>query len=137
MHTGHREPQPTRPPSRPVLLEYAARQVVAAAVVGAAAQLAHQAGMETHVWPYVVMIGAIVPQVLLALVALGDDDRRRRLRPSRRPAPVPAALAVALVATAIGGWFAHQPEVSVLAAGVAALGLTVSALPTHVHVRVG
>ena len=137
MRLTHREPGQIRPPSRPVLLEYAVRQVVAVAVVGAAARLSYEAGLQTHVWPYVVMAGAIVPQVLLALVALGDDERRRRLRPSRRLAPVPALLAVVLVGTALVGWIADQPEVSVAAAGVAALGLAVSALPTHVHVPVG
>ena len=78
-------------PTRPVLVEYAARQVAAAVVVAGAALVAHRAGLGSHVWPYVVMAGAIIPQVLLALVALGDEERRSRIRATAKPAPVPAA----------------------------------------------
>lgn len=121
-------------PSRPALLEYAARQVSAVAVVAAAAWLTHRAGLDAHVWPYVLMAGAIVPQVLLATVALGDEDRRSRLRTSARPAPLPALLAVALAFTAVAGWLLDQPVVATGASVVAAVGLLVSALPTHLHV---
>ena len=121
-------------PTRPVLVEYAARQVAAAVVVAAAALVVHRAGLETHVWPYVVMAGATVPQVLLALVALGDEERRGRIRATLKPAPVPALLSLVLSLTAAGGFVAHQPEVSVAAAVIASVGLAVSALPTHLHV---
>lgn len=121
-------------PTRPVLVEYAARQVAAAVVVAAAALVVHRAGLDTHVWPYVVIAGAIVPQVLLALVALGDEERRGRIRATRKPAPVPALLSLVLSLTAAGGFVAGQPGVSVAAAVIASVGLAVSALPTHLHV---
>jgi hypothetical protein len=121
-------------PTRPVLMEYAARQVAAAVVVSVAALMAHRAGLDTHVWPYVVMAGAIIPQVLLALVALGDEDRRGRIRATRKPAPVPALLSLALALTAAGGVAAGQHGVSVAAAVIASVGLAMSALPTHLHV---
>jgi len=121
-------------PSRPLLLEYVARQLAAVAVVAAAAWLTHQAGLSGHVWPYVVMAGAIVPQALLAAVALGDEHRRTRLRTSTRPAPVPGLLAIALGCAAVAGWLLDQPVVATGAAVVAATGLLVSALPAHVHV---
>jgi hypothetical protein len=124
----------TTKPTRPVLLEYAARQVTAAAVVVAAAVVAHRAGLDTHVWPYVVMAGAIIPQVLLALVALGDEERRGRIRATSKPAPVPALLSLALALTAAGGFVADQPGVSVMATVIASVGLAVAALPTHLHV---
>ena len=121
-------------PTRPVLVEYAARQVAAAVVVSVAALMAHRAGLDTHVWPYVVMAGAIIPQVLLALVAIGDKDRRDRIRATRRPAPVPALLSLALALTAAGSFVSGQHGVSVAAAVIASVGLAVAALPTHLHV---
>lgn len=121
-------------PSKPALVEYALRQLAAALVVAAAAYLVHRAGLQQHMWPYVVMAGAIVPQVLLAVVALGDEERRARLRGVARPAPVPALIAVGLALTAVGGWLADQPLIGIGAAVVAAIGVGVSALPTHVHV---
>jgi hypothetical protein len=121
-------------PTRPVLVEYAARQVAAAIVVAGAALVAHRAGLDTHVWPYVVMAGAIVPQVLLALAALGDEERRGRIRATSKPAPVPALLSLALALTAAGGLVADQPGVSVMATVIASVGLAVSALPTHLHI---
>lgn len=122
------------PPSKPILLEYAARQVAAACVVAAAAWLVHRAGLEQHTLPYLVMAGAIVPQVLLAAVALGDDERRARLRGISRVAPVPALLALGLALTAAVGGIATQPFIGVVACAVAAIGLGVSALPTHLQV---
>ena len=89
-------------PSKPALVEYALRQLAAALVVAAAAYLVHRAGLEQHMWPYVVMAGAIVPQVLLAVVALGDEERRHRLRGVARPAPVPALIAVGLASPRSG-----------------------------------
>jgi hypothetical protein len=121
-------------PTRPVLWEYAARQVAAAVVVAGAALVAHRAGLGSQVWPYVVMAGAIIPQVLLAVVALGDEERRDRIRATAKPALVPALLSLALAMTAAGGFVAGQPGVAVAATVIASVGLAVSALPTHLHI---
>ncbi len=93
----------------------------------------HSGGLDRQTLPYLVMTGAIVPQALLALAALLDDERCARLRSSARPAPLPALLALALGLTAAHGWRVDQPDVEVIAATLAAVGLGISALPDHVH----
>jgi hypothetical protein len=113
------------PPTRTTLMEYACRQSLAVTLLAAAAWGVHQGGHADYVTPYLLMACALVPQVLIATVALGDEDRRRRLRSSARPAPV------VLGCSAVGGWVLDQPSVVTAAAGVATAGLLVSASPRH------
>jgi hypothetical protein len=82
------------------------------------------------VWPYGLMSAALVAQVLLAAVALGDEDRRRRLRTSQRPSWFLGGIAVVLAVSGLVEWFAGAPVVTSVIATVAAAGLAMSAAPT-------
>jgi peptidoglycan/LPS O-acetylase OafA/YrhL len=117
-------------PSKVLLKEYANRQAVAVALVAAAAVLAHLSGYAEHVWPYGLMSAALVAQVLLAAVALGDEDRRRRLRTSQRPSWFLGGIAVVLAVSGLVEWLAGAPVVTSVIATVAAAGLAMSAAPT-------
>ena len=130
-HLHGRLPRPKGPvPSRAVLVEYVGRQSGAVVLLAGAAAIAYLAGHTAEVRPYAVMAAAVVPQVLLALVALGNDDRRRRLVASARPAWLLGGLAVVLAVTGMVTWLAGEPPLTPVAAVVAAAGLAVSAAPT-------
>ena len=126
-----RMPRPKGPvPSRAVLVEYVGRQTGAVVLLAGAAVIAYVAGHSAEVRPYAVMAAAVVPQVLLALVALGNDDRRRRLIASARPTWLLGSLAVVLAVSGMATWLAGEPPMTPVAAVVAAAGLAVSAAPT-------
>jgi hypothetical protein len=119
------------PPSRKVVADYAARQVVALLLVGTAAAVCWRAGVAGQTLPYVVIGVSRVPDLLVAVLALADPERRSGLRPRRRPgtlgALVSAALAVGALVSAITG----SVSVEWIAAFAAAAGLAVAALPTQ------
>ncbi|HET7689933.1 MAG TPA: hypothetical protein VFK41_06125, partial [Nocardioidaceae bacterium] len=117
-------------PSRVLLREYANRQAVAVALVAGAAVLAYVSGQGQHVWPYGLMSAALVAQVLLAAVAMNDEDRRRRLRTSGRPSWFLGGIAVVLAVSGLVEWLVGAPVVSSVTATVAAAGLAMSAAPT-------
>ena len=117
-------------PSRTLLRRYADRQAVAVALVAAAATLAWMTGYDAHVWPYGLMAAALVSQVLLAAVALGDEDRRRRLRTSAHPSWFLGGIAVVLAVSGLVEWQLGAPVITSVTATLAASGLAMAAAPT-------
>lgn len=126
---SRRTPTSGEVPSRRLLRRYADRQAVAVALVAAAATLAWLAGYGAHVWPYGLMAAALVSQVLLAAVALGDEDRRRRLRTSARPSWFLGGIAVVLAVSGLVEWHLGAPVLTTVTATLAASGLAMAAAP--------
>lgn len=111
------------------------RHLAGAALLVLAAVLVHRTGHTDQQWQYVAIGAALMPQVLLDGLAVGDRERRARLRVSPLPALLPLLAAGLLaVATAVG-LASGQAPVSVLAALSAAVGLAVVAAPVTVTVR--
>ena len=127
---SRRTPQAGEVPSRHLLRRYVDRQAVAVAVTAAAAALAWFAGYGEHVWPYGLMAAALVSQVLLAAVALGDENRRRRLRTSSRPSWFLGGVAVLLAVSGLVEWQLGAPVLTSVTATLAASGLAMAAAPT-------
>lgn len=127
---ARRAPSTGEVPSRHLLRRYVDRQAVAVAAVAAGATLAWFAGEQEHVWPYGLMAAALVSQVLLAAVALGDEGRRRRLRTSTRPSWFLGGVAVVLALSGLVEWLLGAPVLTSVTATLAASGLAMAAAPT-------
>jgi len=127
---ARRTPTAGEVPSRTLLRRYADRQAVAVAMVAGAAALAYVLGYGEHVWPYGLMAAALVSQLLLAAVALGDEDRRRRLRTSTRPSWFLGGVAVLLAVSGLVEWHLGAPVLTSVTATLAASGLAMAAAPT-------
>ena len=129
--TGRPTDRPATQPTGEQLTRHAMRHLAAAALVLLAAVIVHRAGHTEQQWQYAAIAAALVPQVLVDLLAARDPDRRARLRAAHRPASLPllAAGALALAAPAMM-LLGHVPSpAEALAAGCAAVGLTVAAAP--------
>lgn len=120
-----------QPPARRVVADYATRQVVGVVLVGAAATLCWRSGMTSYALPFLVIAVSRVPDLLVALLALADEDRRRGLRPRRRPGTLAAALSVVLFGAALVTGLGGAVTAEWLAALAAGAGLGVSAWPTQ------
>lgn len=120
-------------PTREQLGQNTMRHVAGAALVVLSAMIAHSWGASDQKWQYVAIAAALIPQVLVNALAVGDADRRRRLRTSPRPAVVPLTaalvLAVAAPALAVTG---QATTLMTAAAFFAAAGLAVAAAPVTV-----
>lgn len=116
---------PTSHPSREQLVSHAARHVAGAVLVLVAAAV-------TREIQYALIAAALVPQVLVNLLALTDHDRRRKLRVGSRPPLVLVLSAVLLGGTAVALLASGDPSAAGLAALCAAAGLGIAALPTVV-----
>jgi hypothetical protein len=123
-----------RVPTTDQLARNAMRHVAGAALVLLAAAIAHRTGHVDQQWQYVAVAAALVPQVLLDVLAVGDADRRARLRTSRRAAPVPLLAGVALGVGAAAMLLSGQSVVVAVAALCASAGLGIAAAPITVAV---
>lgn len=99
--------------------------VLSAAIVG-------RTGNADQQWQYLVIAAALLPQVLLAVLAAADRHRRAQLRTSKRPALIPLSLSVVLAGSGIAMLLLGQSTSTALAAFVAAGGLAIAAAPVTV-----
>jgi len=129
--TGPPDPSPTRDQ----LARDAVRHVAGAALLVLAAVLVHRTGHTDQQWQYAAIGAALMPQVLLDGLAVGDRERRARLRVSPRPALLPLLAAGLLAVAAVVGLASGQAPVAVLAALSATAGLAVVAAPVTVTSR--
>ena len=121
-------------PSAQQLGDDAARHLAGGALVVLAVAVVHRFGYPDQQWPYVAMAAALVPQVLVDLLALGDQRRRARLRTSGGPAWPPLLVAVVLAFAAPLATLSGGPAPTATAALLAAAGLAVAAAPVTVTV---
>ncbi|QNN52810.1 hypothetical protein [Nocardioides mesophilus] len=125
----HEAPPPSVVPTRTQLQVHAMRTLAGAALVVLAAALVHRAGHLDQQWQYVAIAAALLPQFAVDALAVGDEDRRSRLRTSRRPALVPLLAAGVLVVVAMTASISLAATASAL---VAAAGLAVAGAPATV-----
>ncbi|HEU4676180.1 MAG TPA: hypothetical protein VFS29_09345 [Motilibacteraceae bacterium] len=118
-----------RVPSRQQLQGALTRTAVGVVLLAGAALVVRTGGIHAQVAPYALMAAACVPQLLLCALAVADDDRRGKLRVSRRPMPLLGAVALVLVAAALAGVSDRGPLAGTLAAALAAIGCAVAAIP--------
>lgn len=118
-----------RVPSRQQLQGALTRTAVGVVLLAGAALVVRTGGIHAQVAPYALMAAACVPQLLLCALAVADDDRRGKLRVSRRPMPLLGAVALVLVAGALSGMSERGPLAATLAAALAAIGCAVAATP--------
>lgn len=111
------------------------RHLAGAALLVLAAVLVHRTGHTDQQWQYAAIGAALIPQVLLDGLAVGDRERRARLRVSPRPALLPLLAAGLLAVATVMGLASGQPHVAVLAALSATVGLAVVAAPVTVTFR--
>jgi len=111
------------------------RHVAGATLLVLAAVLVHRTGHTDQQWQYAAIGAALMPQVLLDGLAVGDRRRRARLRVSPLPAPLPLLGACLLAAATVVGLATGQAQVAVLAALSATVGLAVVAAPVTVTFR--
>jgi peptidoglycan/LPS O-acetylase OafA/YrhL len=111
------------------------RHLAGVALLVLAAVLVHRSGHTDQQWQYAAIAAALMPQVLLDGIAVGDRERRARLRVSQRPALLPLLAAGLLAVTTMMGLASGQPDVAVLAALSATVGLAVVAAPVTVTFR--
>lgn len=121
-------------PTTQQLGTHAMRQAAGAALVVLAAVIVQKYGFTDQRWQYVAIAGALVPQILVDLVAVRLPERRRRLRLSRRPSPMAALAAVALAVTSVTALALGEPVASAVAALVAGIGLAIAAAPQSVAI---
>lgn len=117
-------------PSRDQLRTGLTRIAVTLVLLAGAALVARVSGHRDQQLPYLVMAGAVVPQLLVLGLALRDAHRLERLRVSRRPMPLLAILGLVLVGSAVVGAALHGfvwPPA--WAAGLAACALLLAAAP--------
>lgn len=124
----------TRPPTREQLGRHAMRYLAGAALVVLAAGIVHEHGYSEHLWQYVAIAGALTPQILLDVLAMGDPDRRSRLRISTRPALVPLLATAVLVVGATTTLLSAQAVAAGVAGLSAAAGLAVAGSPITVTI---
>ena len=113
---------------------HAMRQFAGAALVVLAAAIVHAFGFSDQRWQYVAIAAALVPQILIDLMAVRLPERRRKLRVSHRPAAMASLAAVALAVTAVTALMMGEPVASGTAALVAGAGLAIAAAPQSVAI---
>lgn len=121
-------------PTADELQKHANRYVVAGALVVLAAAIAHRTGHYDQQWQYVAIAAALLPQVLLDLLAAADPRRRGRLRTTTRPSVLPLLGAMLLVVGGTTTLLSAQAAAAALAALSAAAGLTIAASPLTVTI---
>ena len=109
------------------------RHVTGMALVLLAAQVVHSAGHTDQQWNYVAIAVALLPQVLIDVLASRDGRRRAALRASARPAVLPLLAACVLAAAAPTTFLLGDTAASALAALAAAAGLAIAAAPVSVR----
>jgi hypothetical protein len=123
-----------RAPTREQLGRHALRYLAGASLVVLAAGIVHETGYREHLWQYVAIAAALTPQVLVDLLAMGDEQRRSRLRVSTRPALVPLLATGALVIGATSTWLSAHAVAAAVAGLSAAAGLAVAGSPITVNI---
>ena len=108
------------------------RHVAGASPVGLAAVLVLRYGDPGQLLAYLMIAGALVPQILVNLLALHNDERRSLLRSSTRPAWLLSVITVVLLAASCTTLLAGQPVVQSLAGLCAAAGLAIAAAPASI-----
>ena len=120
-------------PTREQLGNDAVRHLAGMALVLLAAELVHRAGHADQQWKYVAIALALLPQVLIDVLASKDSRRRATLRASTRPALLPLLAALVLAVAAPTTYLLGDTAASALAALTAAAGLGVAAAPVTVR----
>ncbi|HEX6515685.1 MAG TPA: hypothetical protein VF049_08920 [Nocardioidaceae bacterium] len=119
-------------PTRSQLWDNATRQLAGAALVALAAAIAHRTGHGGQQWQYLAIAAALLPQLLLDVLALVEARRRARLRTSPRPARTPLLAAAALGVAAPVVLVTDAAAAQAAAALCAAAGLALAASPVTV-----
>lgn len=123
-----------RSPTRTQLGRHALRYLAGAVLVVLAAAIAYENGYPDHLWPYLVIAGALTPQILIDLLAIGDPDRRARLGTSPRPAMIPLLATGALALGATATLLTAEAVAAGVAGLSAAAGLAVAGSPITVTI---
>lgn len=123
-----------RSPTPEQLGRHAMRYLAGAALVVLAAGIVHENGYSEHLWQYVAIAGALAPQILLDVLAMGDPERRSRLRTSTRPALVPLLATGLLMVGATMTLLAADATAAGVAGLSAAAGLAVAGSPMTVSI---
>lgn len=112
-------------PTHDQLLSHALRQLAGGALIVLAAVV-------TGHTQYALIAAALLPSILVDLLAMRDHDRRRALRVSKRPVIVLVGCAALLAAAATAIWMGGDPLPAYLAALCAASGLAVAGSPSSI-----
>jgi hypothetical protein len=120
-------------PTREQLSTDAMRHIAGMALLLLAAEVVHRAGHTDQQWKYVAIAVALLPQVLIDVLASRDGRRRAVLRASARPAVLPLVGACVLAAAAPTTFLLGDTAASALAALAAAAGLALAAAPVSVR----
>ena len=119
-------------PSRDQLARHAMRNLAGVALVVLAGAVVHKAGHHDQQWQYAAIAAALVPQILVTLLALKDGKRRASLRVSERPRIILLLPALALAVSAPVTWLSDGPALPALAGLCAAAGLAIAASPATI-----
>jgi hypothetical protein len=108
------------------------RNLAGVALVVLAAAVVHWAGHHDQQWQYAVIAAALVPQIIVNVLALKDGKRRESLRVSGRPRVILLLPAAVLAVSAPVTWLTDGPAVPALAGLCAAAGLAIAASPATI-----
>lgn len=100
-------PHTPTPPSRDQLRSGLTRTSVTLVLLAGAALVVRSSGHHDQLLPYLAMAAAVLPQLLLLVLALLDHRRVEKLKVSRRPVPVLALIGLVLVGSAVVSTLDH------------------------------